>query len=79
MNVYLAFFYFKHIHCKEHRNLTQEIFLKIIDCFKLDEVFQFYCETCEQFLNGCYVEGLCICVSISNVMIVRVLCNNWIK
>ncbi|ORD98968.1 SYMC [Hepatospora eriocheir] len=70
MNVYsafdLSFDYFGHTHCEEHRNLVQQFFLKIINYFKQEEVSQFYCETCEQFLADRYVEGLCVCGSISN-------------
>ncbi|ORD99859.1 hypothetical protein A0H76_28 [Hepatospora eriocheir] len=62
-------------YCEEHRNLVQVFFL-IINYFKLKKVFLFFCETCEQFLANCYVKGLCVCGSISNMMIVMVLCSN---
>lgn len=56
-----AFDRFGQTQCPEHTKMVQEIFKKCYDngYFEIQELEQFYCEKCDQFLADRYVEGVC--------------------
>ncbi|ELA42620.1 methionine-tRNA ligase [Vittaforma corneae ATCC 50505] len=55
------FDFFGQTSCPEHTKLVQEIFRRCYKngYFEIQEVEQFYCEECAQFLADRYVEGTC--------------------
>lgn len=55
------FDYFGQTSCQEHTKVVQEMFKKCYanGYFEKQELKQFFCETCVQFLADRYVEGVC--------------------